>query len=126
MKILLIVALLMSLLQAEVRHFSDLREGLNSFIQALEKQDDKTLSDLLSPKYKEVLEVENIDSHKMQLFLNAYEETHQLVSFDGKAVYLQVGKDEHTFPVPFVKDEKGWYFDLKVGMENISLVGSVK
>lgn len=59
------------------------------------------------------------DKRGRERFLAAYDEAHQL-ELDGqdKAI-LVVGKEEWPLPIPLVRQQAGWRFDTKAGMEEI-------
>ena len=119
MKIILMVILVLVSLQADVQHFKNTQDAFDTFVSALKNKDKKSLTNLLTPKYKEIVAVKNIDKDNLELFLKRYEESHRYVSFDGKSVYIEIGTKGWTLPIPLIKDANGWYFDINIGIDNM-------
>lgn len=106
---------------AEVRHFQHVDDAVQVFTRALEARDKSTLDQLFTPEEVSLLPIKAIGDDDIDYFLDMYAKSHRLASFDGKAVYLEVGEGGWTFPVPLVKDSIGWSFDLQTGKENITI-----
>ncbi|MDQ7061757.1 MAG: DUF2950 family protein [Sulfurimonas sp.] len=121
MKIILISILVLASLQAGVKHFASAGEVSKSFVSALQNADKKALANLLTPKYKEIVKIKEIDSDDVKRFLSSYEKSHKLASFDGKSVYIEVGTNSWTFPIPMLKDKDGWFFDIEAGVKNMNI-----
>lgn len=119
MKILLIIALVLASLQADVKHFKSTSQAVDAFIEALEKRDKQALEEMFTSRYKEVIVVKEVNADDLKRFLNAYERSHSFETLDGKRMYIEVGKNGWTFPIPLVKDKKGWSFDINMGIENM-------
>jgi hypothetical protein len=59
------------------------------------------------------------DQNVRRRFAAGYDEKHEIVlDGDSKAV-LQIGDDEWPFPIPLVKEEAGWQFDVAAGADEI-------
>ncbi len=60
-----------------------------------------------------------IDRHEREWFLSLYKEGHEVVFESDDRAVLQLGKDEFPYPVPIVKQDKGWRFDPSEGHEDL-------
>jgi hypothetical protein len=64
------------------------------------------------------------DKEARERFVKAADEANALEkSGDAKAI-LTVGKDKWPFPVPIVKAESGWRFDVEAGKRKFSTAAS--
>ena len=118
-KILTLSALLWLPLQAEVKHFTSIDEAVNTLIKAIEESDKKLLEALFTSEYKTIVDEKDIDREDAKVFLAKFKESHALVTHDDKEIYIGVGKLGWTFPIPLFENKNGWYFDIKIGLENI-------
>ena len=103
------------------RSFASPEAAANALVAAIRLQDLKALTNVLGPGSDEIVESGDAaaDKARRARFVKAYEESNKLVRVgDAKAV-LNVGKDDWPFPVPIVKDGKGWRFDTNEGKEEI-------
>jgi len=119
MKTVLLIILFLASLHADVKHFKNTQEAVDTFIVALKDGNKQVLSDLFTNEYKKLIKIKELDSDDLNRFLNTYEKFHRLASFDGKSVYIEVGNKGWTFPIPLMKDKNGWYFDIGIGIENM-------
>jgi len=90
-------------------------------VKALRANDKATLDRLFGPDAEELLTSgdEVADKNRINKFLAAYDEKHQLQEHDGR-VTLLVGNKDWPLPVPIVKDDSGkWHFDSEAGKEEI-------
>jgi len=118
-KFLIIGTLLTGSLNAETKHFKRLDEAVNTFIAALAKKDETVLSQLFTPKYKTFFASKAEENEDIKQFFQKYSQAHKLISYDAKALYIEVGEPGWTFPVPLLEDGNGWYFDMHIGHDNI-------
>ncbi len=119
MKILLIIAFVFASLQADAKHFTSIQKATSSFILALEQGNKKSLADIFTPKYKKIIKIRGVKRDEVKHFLNAYKSSHHFLSYNAKSIFLEVGKKGWTFPIPLIKDKKGWHFDIELGIQNI-------
>jgi len=59
------------------------------------------------------------DQHAKEKFLQRLSEKKKWVAVDATHQILYVGNDSWSFPIPLVKKEKRWSFDIKIGREEI-------
>lgn len=119
LKIILIPILLLTSLSGDVKSFSSIQEALDTFIQALERRDKKSLEELLTLRYKEIVDMRDIDKDDIDKFLESYKESHRLSYYGANEIYLSVGQHNWNLPIPLVKHNNRWSFDINLGMDNI-------
>jgi len=103
------------------RSFTSPEDAAKALVAAIRSQDLKALTNVLGPGSDEIVESGDAvaDKARRARFVKAFDESNKLVRVgDAKAV-LSVGKDDWPFPVPIVKDGKGWRFDTNEGKEEI-------
>jgi hypothetical protein len=95
--------------------------GVQALIDAAQRNDTKTMLQLLGPEAQSFISTGDpvSDRARRARFAQAYEEAHALVQLGNTKVILQVGKDEWPFPIPLVKDGTSWRFDTEEGKEEI-------
>jgi hypothetical protein len=105
-------------LSAKVEYFESPKSATKAFVDAVEADNQAKLKSLFTSDYAQLISSNKITEEEQE-FLEAYYTSHHLVSFDGSSVYIEVGKSNWTFPIPLAKGDKGWFFDVETGMENI-------
>jgi len=81
--------------------------------------DPAKLSNVLGSDWKTYIPSDGVDRDDINAFLTRYRERHLLKTPAPGRALLTVGNDAWTFPVPLVKADKGWAFDLKAGEPEI-------
>ena len=52
-------------------------------------------------------------------FIQAYDEKHQLKMTSATLATLMIGADDFIYPIPIIKVDKQWYFDVAAGREEL-------
>jgi hypothetical protein len=107
--------------KAQQKTFASPEEAAKAVIAAATAGDSKALSAIFGPGSEKVLQSGDkvADKDARERFVKAAAEANALEkSGDAKAI-LTVGKDKWPFPVPIVKAESGWQFDVNAGKEEI-------
>lgn len=107
--------------KAQAKSFASPEEAAKAVIAAAKAGDSKELTVIFGPGSEKVLQSGDkvADKEARERFAKAADEANALEkSGDAKAV-LTVGKDKWPFPVPIVKVESGWRFDVDAGKEEI-------
>jgi hypothetical protein len=103
------------------RHFASPEEAAQAIVAAAKAADSKELLAIFGPDAKRLLNSgdEVADRNAREHFVARYEEANKIdAQGDTKAVLI-VGKDDWPFPIPMVKEEGGWRFDIDAGEEEI-------
>lgn len=107
--------------KAHQKTFASPEEAAKAVIAAAKAGDSKELAAIFGPGSEKVLQSGDkvADKDARERFVKAADEANGLEkSGDAKAI-LTVGKDKWPFPVPIVKAESGWQFDVNAGKEEI-------
>jgi len=105
----------------QAKTFASPEEAAKAVIAAAKAGDSKGLSVIFGPGSDKVLQSGDkvADKEARERFVKAADEANALEkSGDAKAI-LTVGKDKWPFPVPIVKADSGWRFDVEAGKEEI-------
>jgi hypothetical protein len=107
--------------KAQPKAFASPEEAAKAVVAAAKAGDSKELTAIFGPGSDRVLQSGDkvADKEARERFVKAADEASALEkSGDAKAI-LTVGKDKWPFPVPIVKAESGWQFDVNAGKEEI-------
>lgn len=79
------------------------------------------LQSIFGPASREVLSSGDpvADRHNREVFAVAMEQGWTLERIDSNSRELVVGHEEWPFPIPLVKDSRGWWFDTKAGTQEV-------
>jgi hypothetical protein len=84
--------------------------------------DEKTLmQQILGADYREVLPLDEVDGEDIDNYIRAWETAHTLLPRGEHKRLLAVGKGEWTLPIPIVRGDSGWYFDIPEGLERMRI-----
>lgn len=119
------------------QYFSTPQIAMKELVTTLKAKDTNKLLDILGSDAKPILEsgdpVE--DDANRNRFIKAFEEAHKLEKVNETKYLIEVGKDNWEFPIPLLKDKKGWYFDTiegkqelvyrRIGRNEVSVINAV-
>ena len=78
---------------------------------------------VLGDDYRAFLPTEDVDAEDVRIYLAAWERQHAIVPFNdlppGEARAVSVGERGWTLPIPLVKTEAGWRFDVIQGADEM-------
>ena len=102
-------------------HYATPQQGVDAIVQAVRNDDLKTLQEALGPEGDTLLRSGDdvADAEGRARLLAAYDESAKLVNDSETRATLQIGKDGWPFPIPLVRDAKGWRFDTAAGREEL-------
>jgi hypothetical protein len=95
-------------------------EAVKELVAAARAHDLKAMQSALGPGSAAIVRSGDAvaDRAASERFVRAYDQASKLEK-SGDKVVLSVGKDGWPFPVPIVKSEAGWRFDVKQGREEL-------
>jgi len=95
--------------------------AVDSLVAAMRAQDTGQLKRVLGSEADEIISSGDpvADKNLLETFLKAYDEKHRLVSGEGGAMTLVVGKADWPMPIPIVQEAGKWRFDTAAGSEEI-------
>ncbi len=103
------------------RSYDTPEQAVDALITAARENDDSALLTIFGQKYKDLLMTDDKASEKVQRakFYEAYQEAHKLQTSLTGLLTLIVGNNEWPFPIPLIKEDAGWRFDTRAGIEEI-------
>src|SRR5438874_4347127 len=105
------------------KQFASAKEAADALVQAAAAFDQTALKEILGPDSDDIITSEDPVQDKNQaaaFAAKAKEKTSiEMVKKDGEHAILEVGNDAYSLPIPIVKQKGKWFFDTKVGREEI-------
>jgi len=105
--------------------FDTAQQAVDALVFAAEKFDEKGLESILGPNSHDIIHTgETARDREMAIeFASQARARNSLVKNpqNPKHLILNVGSDDWPFPVPLIKAGNKWYFDTRVGREEILL-----
>ena len=92
----------------------------NAFIDAVATNDEVALHELLGPDLRRFIP-ERVDDATRTAFLYASSKGRKIVTDAPGHAHLAVGPDDWTLPIPLVKSDAGWRFDVRAGAEEMRI-----
>jgi hypothetical protein len=98
------------------RHFPTAEAANDAITEALRKDDDKAISEMLGSGWRDFVPGTREDEDKArETYLKAWDENHKLVPDGDNKMLVEVGTTGFKMPIPIVKDDDGWRFDIEAG-----------
>ncbi len=96
-------------------------KAAQAFVEALgtEHADQARLTELLGNEWHSYIPREGVQRSDVDAFLKQYHDQHSIEKTSDRKALLSVGSDHWTLPIPMVKVDKGWRFDIKAGQAEI-------
>jgi hypothetical protein len=96
-------------------------KAAQAFVDALgtEHADQARLTELLGDEWHSYIPREGVQRSDVDSFLQQYREQHRIEKTSEKKAVLSVGSGHWTLPIPMIKVENGWRFDIKAGAAEI-------
>lgn len=102
-------------------HFATADIAANNLYETVLKRDTAAVKTLFGAENLHLLPLDEVSEKEREYFLDGWKKSHKLISdadVEGK-VYIEVGEDKWTFPIPLLKTAEGWSFDTTAGVEVI-------
>jgi Protein of unknown function (DUF2950) len=102
------------------KQFASAKEAADALVQAAATFDQNALKEILGPDSDDVIASEDPvqDKNRAMLFAQKAKEKMDLEQKGDHAI-LEVGNDVYPLPIPIVKQKGKWFFDTKIGKEEI-------
>jgi hypothetical protein len=102
------------------KRFPTLEEAVASLRLATASTDTNALRAILGPAADELQNPDRVQStNELKAFSSALLQSNRLVHVSDTFVVLELGDDLWPFPVPLVKTNDGWFFDTKLGRDEL-------
>lgn len=100
---------------------SNAGKAAEAFVEALgtEHADQARLTELLGDEWHSYIPREGVQRSDVDAFLKEYREQHRIEKTSDKKALLSVGNSHWTLPIPLIKVDNGWRFDIKAGNAEI-------
>jgi Protein of unknown function (DUF2950) len=109
--------------QAKGKEFASAKEAADALVQAAASFDQAALKEILGPDSDEIVSSEDPvqDKNRAAAFAEKAKEKSSIDIDKKKADHaiLVVGKEDFPLPIPIVKQKGKWFFDTKVGKEEV-------
>ena len=109
--------------QAKGKEFASAKEAADALVQAAASFDQAALKEILGPDSDEIVSSEDPvqDKNRAVTFAEKAKEKSSIDIDKKKADHaiLVVGKEDYPLPIPIVKQKGKWFFDTKVGKEEV-------
>jgi len=108
------------LLAAGEERFSSPQAAVDALKAAVEASDTNALHAIFGPAGHALVSVDVVEAaEEHELFMNCVKEKVNLVVESDSKQELQLGADGWPFPIPLIKQEGQWLFDVEAGKEEI-------
>lgn len=101
--------------------FSTPELAAQTLVKAVADHDEGALDKILGADHKEVLSLDGVDPEDRDNFLAAWSKSNTLIAEGDRQRLLAVGENDWTLPIPIVKNDSGWYFDVDAGAERMRI-----
>jgi hypothetical protein len=103
------------------RVFGDPTSAVDALAAAAGNGDSAGLEAIFGPEGREVLSSGDpvADRRQREVFVVALSQGWSLVSTGDNAKELVIGHEQWPFPIPLVKDRRGWWFDTAAGKHEV-------
>jgi len=102
------------------RHFPTAEAASDTLTEALRKDDDTAIAGILGSSWRDFVPGTREDEDKAREgFLKAWDENHKLVADGDSKMVLEVGTTGFKMPIPIIKDDDGWRFDVDAGRKEM-------
>ncbi len=113
--------------QPKQSHFPSAEAADNAITAALRKNDDTTIAAILGASWRDFVPGTREDEDKVrENYLKSWDENHKLVPDGDNKMLVEVGTTSFKMPIPIVKDDEGWRFDVEAGRREMTarLIGA--
>ncbi|MEM5389135.1 DUF2950 domain-containing protein [Paraburkholderia phymatum] len=101
------------------KDFSTPDAAMNAFGEAIGNNEEATLQAIFGRNFRDLIPPVGADIRSS--FVDEWNKSHQIEQTDNGHAHIAVGGDGWTFPIPLVKGENGWHFDMRAGAEEMRL-----
>jgi hypothetical protein len=105
---------------SQQKTFAAGEEAVDAFITALKADNNSELLAIFGDDANELIFSGDpvLDRFRRKIFVEAYEEQHRLDT-DANSLILVIGQNDWPFPIPLIKQQQRWIFDVATGKEEI-------
>lgn len=117
----LLIAATTSPALSDIARFDTPQTALDAFVEALKASDQSKLLAIFGPEAEDLIGTGDPaeDQERRQEVLSMYAEGYRFQP-ESDGVVLLLGEDSWPFPIPILRADDGWRFDLEAGIEELS------
>ena len=105
---------------ANLKHFPTAQEAADALTDAIRKQDDQAASAILGTGWQDFVPRRVYDEEEVRTkYLTAWDAGHRLIPEGDDRVLVGVGTTGWTLPIPIVRRDGGWEFDVEAGHKEV-------
>jgi hypothetical protein len=113
----LVMLMLPAFVQAQ-QQFSTPEQAATSFANAVINQNEAKLTEVLGENWRQYLPDEKADPEAVARFIRDWKVSHNIEQ-KGDTAHLNVGQENWQLPIPMVKSDAGWHFDMQRASDEI-------
>lgn len=120
MKKILLSTLLFSLplVSFAQQQFANPLDAATAFADAVTTRNEPQLNALLGDDWRQFLPLDGADPEAVARFERDWKISHRIVQ-KGDTAHINVGADSWQLPLPIIKTEAGWHFDMQAAQDEI-------
>ena len=105
---------------AKQKHFATAEEAATALTEAIRKDDDKAVQAILGVGWRDLIPgTTGHEDDVRKRYLEAWDENHKIIPEGSDRAYVEAGTTGWHSPLPLIKDQAGWYFDVEAGRKEI-------
>ena len=93
------------------QQFATPDKAASALAEAMTTQNEQSLSQVLGDDWRQYLPPEGADPEAVARFLRDWKVSHHIIE-QGDTAHVNVGVENWQLPIPMVKTDKGWHFDM--------------
>lgn len=93
--------------------------AMNAFGEAVTNNEEPALQAIFGRDFRDL--IPPVGAEVRGRFLDEWSASHRIDQTDDNHARIAVGNDGWTFPIPLVKSDKGWHFDMRAGAQEMRL-----
>ena len=118
MKLCALVMLMLPALAQAQQQFTTPEQAATSFANAVINQDKTALTEVLGDNWQQYLPDDKADPEAVARFIRDWKVSHNIEE-KGDIAHLNVGQENWQLPIPMVKTQAGWHFDMQRAADEI-------
>lgn len=118
LKITLLALAISPIMTLAQQQFSTPEQAAGALAEAINHHDESALDTLLGDNWSQFLPPDGIDPDAVERFQRDWKIGHRIVQQENNA-WLEVGQEGWRLPIPIIKDNNDWRFDMAAAEDEI-------
>jgi hypothetical protein len=104
----------------KLKSFPNAEAAADAMVDAIRNNDDAAMAAMLGDNWRELVPANGEDDEQLrEKFLAGWAASHKIMVAEDNKATVQVGTTGWVMPVPIVKQDDGWRFDIEAGRKEI-------